>query len=169
MRYLNAHALVSRRHFWVFSYHCSYLTSHWLVCLQTKILCVCKHSKLTRVCPHLGVLVYISKTTKTMSSLHPRWLAGLSPLPLLGQLLWHQQYYKHKSPFVDPHSIASINPHISHTGPARRLCLFKLRGLFFFYTENECAYTTILWCYSTPRTIYIAAEMLCHHWTHCLT
>lgn len=88
------------------------------------------------MCPHLGVLVYIPKT---MASLHPRWLAGLSVFSSSSswptQLLWHQQFYKHKSLFVDPHSIASINPHISHTGPARRLCLFKLWGLavFFFF------------------------------------
>lgn len=75
------------------------------------------------LCPHLGVLVYISET---MASLHPRWLAGLSvvsplPFPRPAQLLWHQWCHKHRSLSVDPHSIASINPHISYTEPASRL------------------------------------------------
>lgn len=74
------------------------------------------------LCPHLVILVYISET---MASLHARWLARplvvFSSVSRPDQLLWHHWCYKHKSLSVDPHSIAWINPHISHTESASRL------------------------------------------------
>lgn len=73
------------------------------------------------MCPHLGALVYISKT---MASVHPSWLAGLSVIssssPRPAQLLWQPQFHKHKPLFVDPLSMASVNPHLGHTEAARR-------------------------------------------------
>lgn len=66
---------------------------------------------------------------------------GLSPLPFLGpaQLLWHRLCHRHKSLSVGPlHSMATINPYISHAEPASGLFVYSNGGwLCRFSTETS--------------------------------
>lgn len=83
------------------------------------------------LCLHLGVSVYVSET---MASLHARWLAGLS-VSLSSRLSAHPAALAsavprvlNKSFPVEPHSIDSINPPISHS---------ELASRFFVHSDWE--------------------------------